>query len=143
MKFEEMENECRRAIDMAARQYNEILVRVMLSIARQRQTALSPLSKAQETKMRVHAWKRRQTEEQLAELANTCFSDMLNEDLQKNQLRGRRNRIIFDRWKGMTEDQLDEIYRGRKAQVDQRQVRTSRCPTVRLFFFLSFVENDP
>ncbi|CAF4974446.1 unnamed protein product, partial [Rotaria sp. Silwood1] len=59
-KFEQIENECHRAIEIATRNYNEIL--------------------ACEAKIRAHEQKTRQTEEQLAEIANTAFSDMLTEN---------------------------------------------------------------
>ena len=136
VKFEEMENECRRAIDIASRDYNEILVSSELAITRRRRGAFSCLRQARETRMRAHEWKRRQTEEQLAELANTCFSDMLTENVPENQLEGRRRRIIVDRWKGMTKDQLDEIHRVQKAQIDERRVRISFYRAIRFTYLI-------
>ena len=88
--------------------------------------------------MRAHEWKRRQTEEQLAELANTCFSDMLTENVPENQLEGRRRRIIVDRWKGMTKDQLDEIHHVQKAQIGERQVRISFYRAIRFTYLIVF-----
>ncbi|CAF3367961.1 unnamed protein product [Rotaria sp. Silwood1] len=98
-KFEQIENECHRAIEIATRNYNEIL--------------------ACEAKIRTHEQKTRQTEEQLAEIANTAFSDMLTEN-SKN-LFDARSHIIVDRWKGMSQDQLDDIRHQQLTQIAERQ----------------------
>jgi hypothetical protein len=92
--------------------------------------------------MRADERKRRQTEEQLAELANTCFSDMLTENVPESRLEGRHRRIIVDRWKGMTKDQLDEIFTVQKTQMDQRQVRISFGRTTRLPYLIVFHRNQ-
>lgn len=86
--------------------------------------------------MRAHEWKRRQTEEQLAELANMCFSDMLTENVPEQQLEGRRRRIIVDQWKGMTKAQLDEIHRVQKTQIDERQVRIYFYRAIRFAYLI-------
>jgi len=66
--------------------------------------------------------KTQQTEEQLAEIVNTTFSDMLTEN--SKDILDSRSHIIVDRWKGMTKDQLDDIRHGQLAQIDERQVHT-------------------
>ncbi|CAF0810428.1 unnamed protein product [Rotaria sordida] len=98
-KFEQIENECHRAIELATRNYNEIL--------------------AHEARIRAHEQKTRQTEEQLAEIANTAFSDMLTEN-SKNLLDA-RSHIIVDRWKGMSQDQLDDIRHQQLIQISECQ----------------------
>lgn len=55
----------------------------------------------------------RRTEEQLAELANTCFSDFL---LEKS------HGYAPDRWKGMTKEELDRIRQEQLRQIDEGQV---------------------
>lgn len=56
---------------------------------------------------------RKQTEERLAELANTCFSDLLLET---------SNVYMPDRWKGMTKEQLDRIRHEQLEQIEEQQV---------------------
>ncbi|CAF3808911.1 unnamed protein product [Adineta steineri] len=97
--FEQSENDCHRAIEIATRNYNEIL--------------------ANEAKIRENERKTRETEERLAEIANTAFSDMLTEN--STDILDSRCHIIVDRWKGMTKDQLDDIRRQQLVQIDERQ----------------------
>ncbi|UJR28222.1 hypothetical protein I4U23_009472 [Adineta vaga] len=101
--LEQIEIECHRAMEIATRNYNEIL--------------------ADETKFRTNEQKLRQTEEQLAELANTTFSDMLTENIK--DILDTRGHIIVDRWKGMTKDQLDDIRQQQVAQINERQKMNS------------------
>ncbi|CAM4914143.1 unnamed protein product [Rotaria socialis] len=100
-RFEKMENECHRAIEIATRNYNEIL--------------------AHETKLRVNEQKTRQTEEQLAEIANAAFSDMLTES--STSVSDSRCHIMVDQWKGMSRDQLEGIRRQQLSQIAERQKR--------------------
>ncbi|CAF1098143.1 unnamed protein product [Adineta ricciae] len=97
--FEQIENECYRAMQLATRNYNEIL--------------------ANETKIRHNERKCQQTEEQLAELGTTVFSDMLTENIK--DVLDARGRIIVDRWKGMTKDQLDDIRHQQLTQIAERR----------------------
>jgi hypothetical protein len=48
-----------------------------------------------------------------------------------------RDRIIVDRWKGMTKDQLADIRHQQLAQIDERQVHSLPC--VSSFFLLDFI----
>ncbi|CAF2125497.1 unnamed protein product [Rotaria magnacalcarata] len=100
-RFEKMENECHRAIEIATRNYNEILAR--------------------ETKIRVNEQKTRQTEEQLAEIANAAFSDMLTES--STSVSDSRCHIMVDQWKGMSRDQLEDIRHQQLSQIAERQKR--------------------
>ena len=70
-------------------------------------------AKANETKNRANEMERKQSEERLAELANTCFSDLLLET---------SNVDMPDRWKGMTKEELDHIRREQLEQIDEKQV---------------------
>ena len=108
-----MEEECRQAMNIATRDYNEILAR--------------------ETKMRSNEQRARQTEEQLAEIAHTCFSDMLNESTGSDD-----PRIVVDRWKGMSQEQLDRIRHEQLRQIAEREVDELRCSICQARF-VSFV----
>ena len=57
--------------------------------------------------------KRKQSEERLAELANTCFSDLLLETSSVD---------TPDRWKGMTKEELNRIRREQLEQIDEKRV---------------------
>ena len=111
--LEYLEEECRQAMNIATRDYNEILAR--------------------EAKMRASEQKARQTEEQLAEIAHTCFSDMLTESTEPDH-----HRIVVDRWKGMSREQLDRIRHEQLRQIAEREVGELRC-WIRQCRFVSFV----
>ena len=55
-------------------------------------------------------------------MGTTVFSDMLTENI-KDALDA-RGRIIVDRWKGMSKDQLDDIRHQQLIQIEERRVRT-------------------
>ena len=68
---------------------------------------------ANETKHRAIEMKRKESEERLAELANTCFSDLLLETSSLD---------MPDRWKGMTKEELNRIRHEQLEQIDEKQV---------------------
>lgn len=55
-------------------------------------------------------------------MATTAFSDMLTENIK--DVLDVRGRIVVDRWKGMTKDQLDAIRHQQLEQIEERRVRT-------------------
>ncbi len=116
--FEQIENECHRAMKIATRNYNEILVRFY----RISNKFMPFFCQANEAKIRADERKIRQTEEQLADIANSTFSDILTEN-SKNIL-DYRSHILVDRWKGMNKDQLDDIRYQQLTQIDEHQVHT-------------------
>lgn len=73
-------------------------------------------------KIRNDERKTRETEERLAELAHTAFSDVLTENSQ--YLSDCRCHILADRWKGMNQDQLAAIRQQQLVQINEHQVST-------------------
>ena len=73
-------------------------------------------------KIRSDERKTRETEERLAELAHTAFSDILTEN--SHYLSDSPCHILADRWKGMSQDQLVDIRKQQLTQINEHQVST-------------------
>ncbi|CAF1074456.1 unnamed protein product [Didymodactylos carnosus] len=99
--FEKIEEECKRAIGVATRHYNETM--------------------ASEAKMKEREQRKRDTDEQLSEIIDTAFSNLLTEDDSTAVSAVNPSRVVVDRWKGMTKDQLNEIRNEQLKQMEQRQ----------------------
>lgn len=72
--------------------------------------------------------RRREERENHAELLHTLTSDMMTEcaEAAKREVGGGRPpRVLIDRWKGMSPEQLSAIHREREEQRLQRQVLVS------------------
>ena len=86
--------------------------------------------KAEEGRRREINLKRHQNEEKLAEIANSCFSDLLTERSDQNPFefncRRHRHHVLLDRWKGMTKDQCDQIRGEQLKQIDESRVRLTQ-----------------
>uniref|UniRef100_A0A4W6F1H4 RIB43A-like with coiled-coils protein 1 n=1 Tax=Lates calcarifer TaxID=8187 RepID=A0A4W6F1H4_LATCA len=94
-----LEEECKTAARIALDNYNQALVRL----------------KEQQ---------RREEREDLAEVWHTLTSDMMTECAEAAEREvggGKPPRILIDRWKGMSPEQLSAIHEEREAQLLQRQ----------------------
>uniref|UniRef100_A0A3Q3K6D4 RIB43A-like with coiled-coils protein 1 n=1 Tax=Monopterus albus TaxID=43700 RepID=A0A3Q3K6D4_MONAL len=95
-----LEEECKKAARIALNNYNRALVQYM----REQQ--------------------RREERENLAEMWHTLTSDMMTECAEAAERalgRGRLPRVLTDRWKGMSPEQLSAIHREQEAQCSERQ----------------------
>ena len=99
------EADCRRAINMATKDVN-------LALTRERQA-------------KEDAEKQQEQDDNFTEISNSVFGDMLTENPDVAQSAFGPHRVITDRWKGMSPAQLAEIRRIQKAQIDEKEVRTT------------------
>lgn len=97
MELQEAEENCRKAINMATSAYNDAL--------NKEQTERDRLKQQQDL------------DDKMTEIANHVFGDVLTENPAVAQSAFGPHRVITDRWKGMSPQQLEDI---RKQQERQR-----------------------
>ncbi|KAH9488209.1 Protein Tax-1 [Bulinus truncatus] len=95
--LQQAEEQCRKAIDMATAAYNEAL--------------------NNEQRERERLKRQQDQDDNMTEIANHVFGDILTENPAVAQSAFGPHRVIPDRWKGMSPQQLEEI---RKEQARQR-----------------------
>ncbi|XP_070825249.1 RIB43A-like with coiled-coils protein 1 isoform X2 [Chaetodon trifascialis] len=96
-----LEEECKKAASIALDNYNKALA------AEQ-----------------AEKWKeqhRREQRENLAEILHTMTSDMMTESAEAEVRGGRPPRVLIDKWKGMSREQLSAIHREREEQRLEKQ----------------------
>lgn len=101
MDLQKAEEECRRAINSAQADYN-------LALARERQE-----------KERLH--KQQELDDNMTEIANHVFGDVLTENPAVAQSAFGPHRVITDRWKGMTPQQLEDIKKQQELQKREKE----------------------
>ncbi|XP_004676456.2 PREDICTED: RIB43A-like with coiled-coils protein 2 [Condylura cristata] len=73
--------------------------------------------------------KKQEQEDNMAELANLLHGDLLSENPQQAASARGPQRVVPDRWKGMSQEQLDQIRLAQKQQVQEKLLRLgSECP---------------
>ncbi|KAL4227175.1 Protein Tax-1 [Mactra antiquata] len=97
MELQKAEEDCRRNINVATADYNNALKR------------------EREEKDRLH--KQQELDDNMTEIANHVFGDVLTENPAVAQSAFGPHRVITDRWKGMSPQQLEDI---RQQQEKQR-----------------------
>ncbi|VDI47783.1 RIB43A-like with coiled-coils protein 2 [Mytilus galloprovincialis] len=103
MELEKAEDDCKRAINMATTDYNNALAR--------------------ERNERERLKKQQEFDDNMTEIANHIFGDTLTENPAVAQSAFGPHRVIPDRWKGMSPQQLEAI---RKEQEKQRLEKQRR-----------------
>ena len=94
------EEECRRALNVANSNYNDALAR--------------------ETSARRAIKKQQEQDDNMTELANQIFSDLLCENPAQARSLWGPNRVVPDRWKGMSPEQLEEVKRIQADQIAEK-----------------------
>ncbi|XP_052779327.1 RIB43A-like with coiled-coils protein 2 [Mya arenaria] len=97
MELQQAEEECRRNINMSMTDYNNALAR--------------------ERSEKERLKKQQELDNNMTEIANHVFGDVLTENPAVAQSAFGPHRVITDRWKGMSPQQLEDI---RKQQEKQR-----------------------
>lgn len=97
MELQQAEEECRRNINVATTDYNNALAR--------------------ERNEKERLQKQQELDDNMTEIANHVFGDVLTENPAVAQSAFGPHRVITDRWKGMSPQQLEDI---RKQQEKQR-----------------------
>lgn len=103
MELQKAEEDCKRAINMATTDYNQAL--------------------ANERNERERLKKQQEYDDNMTEIANHIFGDTLTENPAVAQSAFGPHRVIPDRWKGMSPQQLEQI---RKEQERQRLEKERR-----------------
>lgn len=97
MDLQKAEEECRRNINLATTDYNNALAR----------------ERAEKERLQ----RQQELDDNMTEIANHVFGDVLTENPAVAQSAFGPHRVITDRWKGMSPQQLEDI---RKQQENQR-----------------------
>lgn len=100
-ELSQAENNCRKAINMATKDYNEALAR--------------------ENSARKDLKDRQDLDDNMTEIANHVYGDILTENPAVAQSAYGPHRVITDRWKGMSPEQLEDIRRTQDLQRKERQ----------------------
>lgn len=95
------EEDCRRAINSAMADYNKAL--------------------ANENAARSNLKKQQEQDDNNTELANHIYGDFLTENPAVAQSAFGPNRVVPDRWKGMSPEQIADIKRTQEIQIKEKQ----------------------
>lgn len=95
------EEACRRAINLATSDYNNALAR--------------------EAEERARLRRQQEQDDNATEVSNAIFSDMLTENPAVAQSAFGPHRVVPDRWKGMTPEQIEEIRRIQALQAEEQR----------------------
>lgn len=99
------EEDCRRAINMATKDFNDALDR--------------------EKKTKEELAKQQELDDNFTEISNNVFGDILTENPDVAQSAFGPHRVITDRWKGMSPAQLAEIRYQQQQQLKEKEVSLS------------------
>ncbi|RDD46779.1 RIB43A-like with coiled-coils protein 2 [Trichoplax sp. H2] len=96
LELEEAEKDCKRNINLAVKDYN--------------------LALANHKRDREQAFKKQEFDDNFTELSNHLHGDLLTENPEASVSAYGPHRVIPDRWKGMSKEQLNSIYEFQKQQ---------------------------
>lgn len=113
------EEDCRHAINMATKDFNDALNR--------------------EKKTKEELANQQELDDNFTEISNNVFGDMLTENPDVAQSAFGSHRVITDRWKGMSPAQLAEIRYQQQEQLKEKEVSLSEFD--RNYCFFCFPEN--
>lgn len=100
-ELQQAEEECRRAINSAVKDYNEALQR--------------------EIDQRNAIKKMHEQDDNMTEIANAIFSDLLTENPDQAISSFGPHRVVPDRWKGMSPEQIEKIRQEQIRQMAEKQ----------------------
>ncbi|XP_067856191.1 RIB43A-like with coiled-coils protein 2 [Heptranchias perlo] len=100
-ELQQMEEDTRRAVTVATKDFNR--------------------AQATESATKRKLEKLQEQEDNLIEIENHLHSDLLTENPKQAISAFGPNRVIVHRWKGMTQDQVDEVIRKQKQQVQEKK----------------------
>ncbi|CAF1520400.1 unnamed protein product [Didymodactylos carnosus] len=101
IELQRAEEECRKAINNAVKNFNSALLR--------------------ETEERKYLKKRQEDYDNYAEMANMITSDLLTENADQAISQFGPHRVVPDRWKGMSPEQLQKIREEQQRQVEEKK----------------------
>ena len=80
----------------------------------------------------------KRTQEQddnMTEIANNLFSDLLTENPDQAVSAFGPNRVVPDRWKGMSPEQIENIRKEQLRQMEEKKVRVEFDLALFIYFF--------
>ena len=98
------EQECKRAINMATKDLNKAL--------------------SNERAAKLDLEKQQEQDDNMTEICNNIFGDMLTENPNTAQSAFGSHRVIPDRWKGMSPAELNQIRNTQNSQILEKKVIT-------------------
>ena len=81
------------------------------------------LALTNERKAKEDADKQKELEDNLTEISNHVFGDMLTENPAVAQSAFGSHRVITDRWKGMSPAEINSIRHTQQQQIEEKKVR--------------------
>lgn len=81
-----------------------------------------------ERKYREGVRKMQEEDDNMTEIANAIYSDLLTENPDQAVSAFGPNRVVPDRWKGMSAEQLEKIRREQARQVEEKEVSYLKLP---------------
>ncbi|CAH8458410.1 unnamed protein product [Heterobilharzia americana] len=105
-ELQKAEEQCRRAINVALQRYNKLL---------KEESDQRSLLKAKKTQ-----------DDNMTEICNAIYSDLLSENPEQAISAFGCHRIIPDRYKGMTPEQREEIRRCQEEQIKEKERELAR-----------------
>ena len=94
--------------------------------------------KKRETDQKRAIKKMQEQDDNMTEIANAIFSDMLTENPDQAISQFGPNRVVPDRWKGMSPEQLEQIRKEQMRQVAEKQVNIEEVILGVITFILVF-----
>ena len=79
-------------------------------------------------------------DDNMTEIANALFSDLLTENPDQAVSSFGPNRVVTDRWKGMSPEQIEKIRKEQMRQVEEKKVLKIFCQNYyfKFFFLITF-----
>jgi hypothetical protein len=126
-QLQKAEEECRRAINTAVKDYNDALVKLIHLLKVNNKILfiyffLLIEIKKREQEQRKAIKKMQEEDDNMTEIANAVFSDLLTENPDQAVSAFGPHRVVPDRWKGMSAEQLEKIRQEQLLQVQERAV---------------------
>lgn len=90
---------------------------------------MSPPVQATESLERKIQEKKQEQEDNVAEISNLLHGDLLSENPQQADSSFGPHRVVPDRWKGMTQEQLEQIRLVQKQQIQEKLVLAPHPPS--------------
>jgi len=110
LDLQKQEAQCRRAVTSATKDFN--------------------INQAEERKQREKNEQDATLQDNLTEIKNHVFGDMLTENPDVARSAFGSHRVITDRWKGMNEEQIGQIRKTQAEQVEDNAKRTAEAARI-------------
>ena len=90
------------------------------------------VNQKREQDQKRHIRKMQEEDDNMTEIANSIFSDLLSENPDQAVSAFGPHRVVPDRWKGMSEEQLKRIREEQMRQVEEKKVNITTLTNLRI-----------